>query len=145
MRAVVQRVSKASVTVEDLVVGSIASGILVFLGITQGDSKEQVGWLVSKLIQLRIFTDEEGKMNKSLLDIQGSLLVVSQFTLYGDCNEGRRPSFTKAAPSEVAKPLYEAFIKEVKAKGIPVQSGIFGATMQVSLVNEGPVTLILER
>lgn len=145
MKLVVQRVSKACVEVEGQVVGSIELGLLVFLGITQGDSQEQVSWLVNKLIHLRIFSDEYGKMNKSLLEIKGSLLIVSQFTLYGDCNEGRRPSFFKAASPDFAEVLYEAFIQEAKAKEVIVKSGRFGANMQISLINEGPVTLILER
>ena len=145
MRILIQRVSHASVEVEGAVVGAIGPGLLVFLGITHGDTKDQVKWLVNKLIHLRIFMDDQGKFNRSLLESQGSVLIVSQFTLYGDCMEGRRPSFIEAAPPELAKQLYEEFILEVEKEGVLVQSGVFGAKMKVSLLNDGPVTLMIER
>jgi len=145
MKIIVQRVSHASVEVEGKMVGSIGAGVLVFLGITHTDTTEQVTWLANKLANLRMFEDEQGKINQSVLDRKGSALIISQFTLYADCTDGRRPSFTKAANPDLAKPLYEQFIDEVKKTGLPVQSGIFGAEMKVSLLNDGPVTLIIER
>jgi D-aminoacyl-tRNA deacylase len=144
MRIVVQRVRSAQVEVDGKMVGSIGPGALVLLGVTHGDDKSKAAWLASKLVNLRMFEDEQGKMNRSLIDIKGSALIVSQFTLYGDCSEGRRPSFTGAALPNVAEPLYEAFIEEVKKLGLPVATGIFGAYMQVSLVNDGPVTFIID-
>lgn len=145
MKVLVQRVSEASVTVDGKVVGSIGPGVLTLVGITHTDTKPQAAWLANKLTNLRIFEDLEGKMNQSLIDRKGSALIISQFTLYGECSDGRRPSFTKAAPPEIAIPLYEAFIDEVRKCGIHVETGIFGASMKVALVNEGPVTLMLER
>jgi D-tyrosyl-tRNA(Tyr) deacylase len=145
MKLLVQRVTQASVQVEKEVVGKIDLGLLVFVGVTHQDTQEQAVWLAHKLVHLRIFEDAQGKLNESLQDKKGAALIISQFTLYADCAEGRRPSFTKAAPPEIAKPLYENFISEVKKSGISVQTGIFGAEMKVSLVNDGPVTLILER
>lgn len=143
MRAVVQRVSQASVRVDGQIVGQIGPGLLVLLGITHTDDAAKGKWLAEKLAGLRIFPDEEGKMNRDLTDAGGSMLIVSQFTLYGDCQKGRRPSFIGAAPPEIAVPLYEDFINEVKMLGIPVATGRFGAMMQVELINDGPVTLIV--
>ena len=145
MRLLIQRVSQASVEVDGQVVGRIGPGILVFVGITHSDTGPQAAWLANKLINLRIFEDSEGKINQSLVERNGSALIVSQFTLYADCNEGRRPSFTQAAPPVQAKPLYEQFVGDVRRGGIPVETGVFGADMKVSLINDGPVTLILER
>ena len=145
MKILIQRVAHAQVEVEDKIVGSIGPGVLVFLGVTHNDTEAQVIWLANKLIHLRIFQDQEGKINRSLLDQKGSVLLVSQFTLYGDCKDGRRPSFTQAAEPGLAKRLYEYFIDEVRKGGIPVQTGIFGAEMKVSLLNDGPVTLLIER
>lgn len=145
MRAIVQRVSRAKVTVENEITGEIGPGLLVLLGITHRDTVEKGKWLAEKLVGLRIFQDDEGKMNRDVTDIGGSFLIVSQFTLYGDCQKGRRPSFVDAAPPPVAIPLYEDFINQVKALGVPVATGCFGAMMQVELVNDGPVTLIVEK
>ena len=144
MRAVLQRVSRASVTIDGEVVGAINCGLLVLLGITHTDTPEQARWLAEKIAGLRIFADDEDKMNLDVADAAGSVLVVSQFTLYGNCEKGRRPSFIAAARPEQAIPLYEHFINELKALGLPVASGRFGAMMQVELVNDGPVTLIVE-
>ncbi len=144
MRAVVQRVSSARVTVDGAVIGKIDKGLLVLLGIAQGDSVAQADWLAEKLVGLRIFEDDASKMNHSLDEVGGAMLVVSQFTLYGDCRKGRRPSFVEAARPEEAVPLYEAFIRAVQSLGVKVATGRFGAMMQVELVNEGPVTLIVD-
>lgn len=145
MRLVIQRVSRAHVTVDNALVGAIEKGLLVLLAIHHNDSEKEVAYCVEKLINLRIFTDSAGKMNLSLLDISGELLIISQFTLYGDCANGRRPSFTESAPPEKAQKLYEFFIQESKKQIKHVACGIFGAHMQVSLINDGPVTLILDR
>ena len=145
MRVVVQRVSRASVTIAGEVVGQIGPGYLVLLGITHADTPEQARWLAEKVVGLRLFNDADGKMNLALADVGGAMLVVSQFTLHGDCSKGRRPSFVDAAPPETASPLYEAFVNAVKAHGIPTATGRFGAMMDVELVNDGPVTLILEK
>lgn len=145
MKAVIQRVSSASVTVEGASVGRIGKGILVLLGIEKGDEKAGADWLAEKICGLRIFYDEAGKMNLSLLDVGGSLLVVSQFTLAGNCAKGKRPSFDTAAPADEGNRLYEYFVTASKRLGVPVETGIFQADMQVSLVNDGPVTFILER
>ena len=146
MRAVIQRVSSASVQVDKQLIGQIDKGLLVLLGIHQTDTKEQTEWMASKIARLRIFQDEEDKMNKSVQDIKGSLLVVSQFTLYGDAKKGTRPSFIEAARSDIAIPLYEYFINLIKVEHkLQVQTGKFGAMMDVSLVNDGPVTILLER
>lgn len=145
MRAVLQRVSKASVTVEGTVVGKIDRGWMVLLGIRRGDSRETAKWLAEKCVGLRAFSDEAGKMNLSVRDVSGSMLIVSQFTLYGDCIKGRRPSFDQAEEPGVANELYEFFCEQVAAQGVSVEKGIFRADMQVSLVNDGPVTLIVER
>jgi D-tyrosyl-tRNA(Tyr) deacylase len=145
MKAVVQRVTSASVVVENQTVGSIDQGILVFMGVEKGDNEAKADWLAEKICGLRIFCDENGKMNRSVQEINGSLLVVSQFTLAGNCTKGKRPSFDTAAPADEGKRLYEYFVETVKKLDIPVQTGIFQADMQVSLVNNGPVTFILER
>ena len=145
MKVLIQRVTHAKVEVDGKAVGIIGAGVLVFIGITHSDTQAQAAWLANKLINLRIFEDAHGKINQSLIDRKGSALIISQFTLYADCNDGRRPSFTQAAPPEIAKPLYEQFVKEVHQGGIPVETGIFGAEMKVSLLNDGPVTLLLER
>lgn len=145
MKLVIQRVKNASVEVEKKIVGQIEKGFLVLIGIKQGDSKEQADYLVRKLCNLRVFTDENDKMNLSLKDVNGKLLIVSQFTLYGDCSDGNRPSFIEAARPEEAIPLYEYFCNECEKKGIEVQKGIFGADMKVQLLNDGPVTIIIEK
>jgi D-tyrosyl-tRNA(Tyr) deacylase len=144
MRAVVQRVSRARVVIDQEVVGQIGRGVLVLLGVARGDGVEQARWLAEKIVSLRIFADDEGKMNRGLAEVGGEALVVSQFTLYGDCQKGRRPSFVDAAPPDIAIPLYEEFLMAVRALGIPTATGRFGAMMQVELVNDGPVTLIVE-
>ena len=144
MRALLQRVSRASVTVEEQVVGQIAQGLLVLLGISREDTEREAKILAEKLVQLRIFEDEAGKMNRSLLDIRGEILVVSQFTLYADMRRGRRPSFTDAAQPSLAIPLYEHFKTVLTAAGVSVASGIFGAHMRVELLNDGPVTFWLD-
>jgi D-tyrosyl-tRNA(Tyr) deacylase len=144
MRAVLQRVRRARVLVGDEVVGEIGVGLLVLLGVSRSDTGEDANWLAQKIIGLRLFADTDDKMNLSVADVSGSVLVVSQFTLHGDCRKGRRPSFVDAAPPETAIPLYEAFINGVKAEGIPTETGRFGAMMQVELTNDGPVTLILD-
>jgi D-tyrosyl-tRNA(Tyr) deacylase len=144
MRAVVQRVRSARVVVGDEVVGAVGHGLLVLLGVAPTDTAAQVRWLADKVVGLRIFGDADDKMNLGVADIGGGVLVVSQFTLYGDCRKGRRPSFIGAAPPEIAEPLYEAFINAVRALGVPTAAGRFGAMMQVELVNDGPVTLIID-
>jgi D-aminoacyl-tRNA deacylase len=144
MRAVIQRVSEASVTVDGRVIGSIGRGLVVLLGIAKGDQASDAEFLVEKTVGLRIFPDAEGKMNQSVADVAGALLVVSQFTLYGDCSRGRRPSFDKAAAAEDARVLYEYFVRAARDRGIRVETGIFQATMSVQLMNEGPVTLIID-
>jgi D-tyrosyl-tRNA(Tyr) deacylase len=144
MRAVVQRVSRARVVVDEEVVGQISCGLVVLLGVAGSDTVEHARWLADKITGLRIFADDEGKMNRGLADVGGEALVISQFTLYGDCQKGRRPSFVDAAPPDIARPLYEAFVVAVRALGIPTATGRFGAMMQVELVNDGPVTLIVE-
>jgi D-aminoacyl-tRNA deacylase len=143
MKAVVQRVTEASVAVDGNIVSGIGSGLMVLLGVADGDTKKDADFLVDKIINLRIFDDAQGKMNISLLDVKGELLVVSQFTLLGDCRKGRRPSYVQAATPDKANDLYEYFIRKAKESGIETQSGVFQAKMSVSLVNDGPVTLIL--
>src|SRR5262245_20015038 len=145
MRVVEQRVSRARVTVGDEVVGAIGQGLLILLGVTHDDTIDDARWLAEKTIGLRIFADDEGKRNRSVVDVGGSVLVVSQFTLYGDCSKGKRPSFITAAPPEIAISLYEGFVDAVRALGVPVASGRFGAMMDVELTNTGPVTLIVDR
>jgi D-tyrosyl-tRNA(Tyr) deacylase len=144
MRAVLQRVTRARVVVGEEVVGRIDRGLLVLLGVAPEDTPAQAQWLADKVVGLRIFNDAAGKMNLSVADVGGAVLVVSQFTLYGDAQKGRRPSFIGAAGPEVAVPMYEAFVDAVRAQGIPTATGCFGAMMQVELVNDGPVTLILD-
>lgn len=144
MRAVLQRVTRAEVAVEGRVVGQIGRGIVVLLGIEQDDTPDDARVLADKTIQLRIFDDAQGKMNLSLMEVGGALLVVSQFTLLGDCRKGRRPSFVQAAPPEVAQPLYETFVAAAGAQGVPVATGVFRAMMELTLVNDGPVTLLLD-
>ena len=145
MKLVIQRVKNASVEVDKKIVGKIEKGFLVLIGIKVGDTKEQADYLVRKLCNLRVFADEHDKMNLSLKDVAGQLLIVSQFTLYGDCSDGNRPSFIEAARPDEAIPLYEYFCNECARKGFDVQKGIFGADMKVQLLNDGPVTIIIER
>lgn len=144
MRAVVQRVSQAFVEVKGHTVGAIGHGLLVLLGVGRDDTEEDARYLADKIVHLRIFPDEEGKLNRSVRETGGAVLAVSQFTLWGDCRKGRRPSFVEAAPSEPARRLYEAFVQEVKALGVPIETGIFQETMAVHLTNDGPVTLLLD-
>lgn len=144
MRALLQRVSRASVVVEGQVVGAIGHGYLILLGIGQGDSEAQVQTLVEKIVHLRVFEDDEGKMNRSLLDIGGEVLVISQFTLYADVRKGRRPSFTNAAPPALAEPLVERFKAALSTYNLKVEGGVFGAHMEVELLNDGPVTIWLD-
>ncbi len=144
MRAVIQRVKESSVKADCLIIGQIGRGLLVLLGVAQGDRPSDADYLASKIANLRIFEDENGKMNRSLLDSGSQMLVVSQFTLLGDCRKGRRPSFVAAAEPAKATALYEHFIEQVRNLGISVETGRFGAMMEVALVNDGPVTLILE-
>ena len=144
MRAVVQRVKSASVKVEGELVSEIGAGVLIFLGIAHEDTQTEIEYIANKVANLRIFEDEDGKMNRSLLDIGGAALVVSQFTLYGDCRKGRRPSFIKAARPESANALYEQFIDVLEQQNIPTQGGTFQAMMDVGLINDGPVTILLD-
>ncbi|NQT69288.1 MAG: D-tyrosyl-tRNA(Tyr) deacylase [Desulfobacteraceae bacterium] len=144
MRAVIQRVKSSSVTVGDETVGKIGSGLLVLLGVAEPDQSADADFLAKKIVNLRIFEDEQGKMNRSLIDIGGEMLVVSQFTLLGDCRKGRRPSFIDAAGPDKANELYEYFVAQLRKTGVHVATGRFGAMMEVSLINDGPVTLILE-
>lgn len=144
MRAVVQRVSRAKVTVEQQITGEIGSGLMILLGVGKEDNSAMAATMAEKLANLRIFEDAAGKMNLSLRDVQGSALVVSQFTLYGDARGQRRPSFISAAPPDLAKKLYEEFCEAMKKLGIPVATGIFQAMMSVELVNEGPVTILID-
>lgn len=145
MRAVIQRVTSASVSIEGSTVGQIGRGIMILLGVEKGDVEAQAEWLVEKICVLRMFSDADGKMNLSVQEVGGALLVVSQFTLAGNCNKGRRPSFDTAAPANEGKRLYECFVAAAKRTGLPVETGIFQADMQVAIVNDGPVTFILER
>jgi len=142
---VLQRVSQAKVEVDGKVVGEIAHGLLVLLGIAQADTPKEIEWGVAKISELRIFSDQEGKFNLSLEDVNGAALVVSQFTLLGDAQKGRRPSFIEAAPPEIAIPLYESFVTSLRSRGLTVATGVFGAKMAVHLTNDGPVTLVLDR
>jgi D-tyrosyl-tRNA(Tyr) deacylase len=144
MRSVVQRVSSSSVTVDGDVIGKIDKGLMVLLGVTHDDTSKDVDYMIDKILNLRIFEDEDDKMNLSLKDIDGELLVVSQFTLYGDCRKGRRPSFTNAAKPDLADKLYEEFIAKAKSQELNVGTGQFGAHMMVDLTNDGPVTILLD-
>jgi len=145
MRAVIQRVTHASVTVEGRVAGAIQQGLAILIGVRVGDTEAEAQWLASKIATLRIFDDEAGKLNRSVLDAGGSALVVSQFTLYADARKGRRPSYTDAAPPEVAEPLIRCFTELLEAEGVPAQTGVFRAHMRVEIHNDGPVTILLER
>lgn len=145
MKILIQRVTEANVKIDGQITGKIDKGVVVFIGITHSDTPLQSAWLANKLINLRIFEDEMGKMNRSLTEVKGAALIISQFTLYADCNQGKRPSFTQAALPDAAKSLYEQFIEEVRIGGIKVETGTFGAEMKVALVNDGPVTIMLER
>jgi D-tyrosyl-tRNA(Tyr) deacylase len=142
MRALLQRVSHASVTVEGTIAGQIGKGLLVFLGVRQDDTEREVIQLAKKVVMLRVFGDAEGKMNLSLREVGGGLLVISQFTLYGDTSRGNRPSYSAAARPEVAQPLYESFVRACRDYGLPVNTGVFQAHMDVQLINDGPVTLM---
>ena len=144
MRAVVQRVSRASVTVDGAATGSIERGLLVFLGVGKDDSQKDIDFIADKIVNLRIFEDTDGRMNRSVKDIAGGVLLISQFTLYGECRKGRRPDFTAAGDPETAKQLYEQTIAAIKDKGVPVETGVFAAHMDIDSVNDGPVTLILD-
>ena len=144
MRALIQRVKSAWVTVEGETHGKIGHGLLVLLGVGRGDGHQDADYLVSKISGLRIFSDNEGKFDRSIRDVEGQVLVVSQFTLYADCRKGRRPSFTDAAPPEVAQDLYHHFIRRMHEDGVPVKTGTFQAIMEVHLVNDGPVTILLD-
>ncbi len=144
MRTVIQRVKRASVEVEGRVVGEIGPGLLVLVGISQDDTLKDIAWMADKVANLRIFETEEGKLDKSLLDIKGELLLVSQFTLYGDCSKGRRPSFSRAMGAADAKKSFEFFVEKMREKVDKVETGVFQATMEVALINDGPVTLIID-
>lgn len=143
MKAVIQRVTQSRVTVEDQQVGAIGMGLMVLLGVAQNDDQADADWLADKILGLRIFEDDQGKMNRSVADVDGRILVVSQFTLLGDCRKGRRPSFVKAAPPDKANALYSRFVQHIRERGIGVETGQFGAAMKVALVNDGPVTLVV--
>ena len=144
MRVVLQRVKEAHVDVAGSTVGSIAAGLVILLGVTTADRQEDADYLTEKIVNLRIFPDDAHRMNRSLLDVGGALLVVSQFTLYGDCQKGRRPSFDQAAPSEQARGLYEYFVQTLRSRNIMVQTGVFQAEMEIHLINDGPVTFVLD-
>lgn len=145
MRALLQRVSQARVLVDDQVVGAIGRGFVILLGITHSDTEDEASWLANKVAGLRLFEDEQGKMNRSLSDVNGGVLVISQFTLYGDARKGRRPSFTDAARPEQAEPLVEQFVEQLRHHQLSVATGLFGAQMMVEIYNDGPVTLMLEK
>jgi len=145
MKAVVQRVQRASVRIGEEIVGAIGAGVVVLVGVGEGDSEEQARWLARKIAHLRIFPDERGKFDRSLLEVGGQALVVSQFTLYGEVRKGRRPDFTRAARPELAEPLIERFVEFLREEGVHVETGRFGAMMLVEIHNDGPVTIILER
>ncbi len=144
MRVCIQRVSEAKVVVTDELVGQIGTGLLVLLGVCSKDTEEELNWLVQKVVNLRIFEDDDGKMNRSLLDLGAAMLVVSQFTLYGDCRKGRRPSFVAAATPEKAEPMIERFVELARGQGVEVETGRFRADMQVTLTNDGPVTIWID-
>lgn len=145
MKIVLQRCKQAKVTADGEVTGTIGKGFVLLVGITHDDTEKEAEWLADKIINLRIFEDANGKMNHSLMDVKGEILSVSQFTLYADCNKGRRPSFVDAAVPDIANPLYERFNEILREKGVHVETGVFGAMMEVDLINDGPVTLVLER
>lgn len=145
MRVVVQRVSRASVTINGEIVGSIGTGLLLLVAMHGEETEEDVAWMANRCVGLRVFQDPEGKMNLSLKDVGGSLLVVSQFTLYGDCSKGRRPSFIRAGEPEISEKLVDRFVELMRTEDVEVATGLFGAMMKVELTNEGPVTLIIER
>ena len=145
MRVVIQRVSRASVSIDGSIVGAIGRGFCVLVGLRADDTEEKLRWMADKIVGLRVFADAEAKMNLGLVEAGGALLVISQFTLYGDASKGRRPSFIDAARPEIAEPMYERFVAMLRALGVRVETGRFGAMMDVELVNEGPVTLVLER
>lgn len=145
MKALIQRVKRASVTIDDKLYSKIDVGMLVFLGVEKGDTRENADKLSAKLLGLRIFEDDAGKMNRSLVDVNGEMLIVSQFTLCGDCKKGTRPSFDKSAPPQIANELYEYFISQIKNSGISCETGKFGAMMDVELINDGPVTFMIEK
>ena len=145
MRTVVQRVSRASVSVGGEVVGAIEQGLMVLVGFTNGDDQEKIDWVTRKIIGLRIFDDEDGRMNRSLVDVGGKILVVSQFTLYADTKKGNRPSYMAAAEPVLAEKLYDMFCRRLKAMDVPIDTGLFGARMSVELCNEGPVTIMVDR
>lgn len=144
MKVVIQRVSEASVTVNQEEISRISSGFLLLIGVSEEDTQEDADWLVKKVVQLRVFSDDSGKMNRSIQDIQGEILCVSQFTLFADYKKGNRPSFIKAAKPDIAIPLFEYFKAQISKYQIPVKSGIFGADMKVSLLNDGPVTILMD-
>ena len=144
MRAVIQRVTEASVSVDGNVVGSIGPGMVVLVGVEKDDSEKDIAYVAEKIAGLRIFEDSSGKMNLSIKDTGGEILAVSQFTLYGDCRKGKRPSYTRAAGGDFARRCYESFIAKIAERGIPVRTGVFGATMDVHMVNSGPVTLLID-
>ncbi len=144
MRIVAQRVKRASVEIDEKIVGAIGPGLLLLLAVGRGDSQAAADFLADKVVNLRIFPDDAGKMNRSVKDIGGGILVVSQFTLYGDCRKGRRPSFDQAAEPTIARPLYEYFVERLRIEELQIETGVFQAAMEISLVNDGPVTLILE-
>ena len=144
MRLVIQRVKECHVTVESSTKGSIRRGLLVLIGTSREDSGADVDYLIEKLLGLRIFPDDTGKMNRSVVEIEGALLLVSQFTLYGDCRKGRRPSFDRAAPPDVAQSIYEYFVESARKSPVPVETGVFQAAMEVHLINDGPVTILLD-
>lgn len=145
VRVVLQRVNSASVEADNQIIGQIDQGLLALVGVGHGDTEEEARWLASKTVELRIFPDDQGKMNRSLIDIGGSVLVVSQFTLLGDCRKGRRPAFTDAAPPEMANRLYLRYADLIAERGVSVERGRFAADMKVSLVNDGPVTMVIDR
>ncbi len=144
MRAVIQRVNRASVRIDGNITEKISHGLVVLLGIHGDDTTRNLQWMADKIVNLRIFEDDEGKMNRSLADINAEMLIVSQFTLYGDCRKGRRPGYSSAAPPEIAEPIYDRFIEEIKSRGIKTATGTFRAMMEIELVNDGPVTLLLD-
>lgn len=144
MKAVIQRVSEASVKVDGKTVGAISSGLMLLIGVQEDDTETDAEWLVQKILNLRIFGDEEGKLNRSVTDINGEILCISQFTLIADYKKGNRPSFIKAAKPDIAVPLFDFFKKEIAKSGLEIQSGIFGADMKVALINDGPVTIVMD-